>query len=201
MAKSRKETLVSTLTDFYKKPVARVSFELFISVIAVIFFAIFAIRPTLQTMADLVKEIQDKEELVKQLDSKLASLNTAQEQYGQYSDRFYLLDEALPKRPSLLNALKIIEKIASENGLIIQDITVSNLPDEKVTAQAGSAQRDFVSFNLTLAGEYLNLRQLVESLIQSQRVFIVEQVNFGLSNSRYNQYLLAKLKISVPYYK
>ncbi|MDD3744689.1 MAG: type 4a pilus biogenesis protein PilO [Lentimicrobiaceae bacterium] len=200
MAKSRQEQLLIVLNEFYKRPVARVSLELFLSVLAVIFFAIFAIKPTLSTMVDLVKEIQDKQKLLSQMNDKIASMSTAQQQYTQYSNQFPLLDEALPKEPMLLNALQIIEKVASENALVVQDISVSDLPSETEEVNIGNAERKTLTFNVTVAGDYLSLRQFVETLMTSRRVFLIEQVVFGASNSRDTQYLVAKLRINLPYY-
>jgi Tfp pilus assembly protein PilO len=200
MAKSRQEQLLIVLNEFYKRPVARVSLELFLSVLAVIFFAIFAIKPTLSTMVDLVKEIQDKQKLLSQMNDKIASMSTAQQQYTQYSNQFSLLDEALPKEPMLLNALQIIEKVASENALVVQDISVSDLPSETEEVNIGNAERKTLTFNVTVAGDYLSLRQFVETLMTSRRVFLIEQVVFGASNSRDTQYLVAKLRINLPYY-
>lgn len=200
MAKTRQEQLIAALNEFYHKPVARVSTELFLSVVAVIFFAIFAIRPTLQTMADLVKEIQDKEKLSKQLDTKIASLGSAQEQYQKYADQLPLLDKAIPRTPLMLEGLKIIEKVASENNLIIQSISVSDLPDETQAATPGAATRKIVSLNITVQGNYLGLRQFVETLMKAQRMFIIDQVDFTLNNDRYDKSLLAKMKVNMPYY-
>jgi hypothetical protein len=56
----QRQKLIRNLNAFYQKPVAKVSLELFLSVGTIIFFAMFAIRPTLLTMSDLVKEIEDK---------------------------------------------------------------------------------------------------------------------------------------------
>jgi Tfp pilus assembly protein PilO len=111
MAKSKQEQLQQALLDFYKNPVAMVSLELIFSILAVVFFAVFAVKPTLQTMSLLVKEIEDKRALDEQLAQKIASLNTAQAQYQQFSSQFYLLDEAMPKTASLMTGLKIVEKL------------------------------------------------------------------------------------------
>ncbi len=200
MEKTRQAQVQQVLFDFYKNPVARVSLELIFSILAVVFFAIFAIKPTLETMADLIKEIEDKRALDEQLQQKLASLNTAQSQYQQFSGQFYLLDEAIPKRPRLVEALKIIEKIASDNSLVIQSITVSAVPEELEEALAGAARREMLTFNVNVTGEYLVLRQYIEDLMAARRLLIVDQVNFGFGSSRYRNMLSAVIRINVPYY-
>ena len=165
MANNKKNQLVSVLLDFYHRPVARVSLELILSVIAVIFFAIFAIRPTLLTMADLVKEIEDKKELDRQMDLKVASLRTAEEQYNLYQSNFYLLDQAIPRKFNLVQSLKMIEKIAGEDQLVINRISVSDIPeplsDKLINEQLDQLERSFVLLNVEVIGDYLQIRRFL----------------------------------------
>jgi len=200
MPKSRQEQIQNALFDFYKNPVARVSLELVFSILAIIFFAIFAIKPTLQTMSELVKEIEDKRTLDEQLAQKIASLNTAQSQYQKFSSQFYLLDEAIPKTARLVESLKIVERIASENDLVIQGITISSVPNELSVATAEKAKRETLTLNVDLVGDYVKIRQFIEHLMISRRTMIVDQVNFSLGSSRYQKNLTAIVRINLPYY-
>lgn len=201
MPKSKQEQLRSVLLDFYNNPVAKVSLELAFSILAVIFFAVFAVKPTLQTMSELVKEIKDKRALNEQLEQKIASLNTAQAQYQQFSSQLYLLDEAMPKTASLIEGLKIVEKLASENNIVIQGITISAVPDELTIANENEAKREILTFNVDLTGGYLDIRQFIEALIASRRMMLVDQVNFSLNSNRYQTDLSAIIKIGLPYYQ
>ncbi len=201
MPKSRQEQIRDVLFDFYQSPVARVSLELVFSIVAIIFFAIFAIKPTLQTVSELVKEIEDKRVLDEQLAQKIASLNTAQSQYQKFNSQFYLLDEAIPKTARLVEGLKIVEKIASDNNLVIQGITISAVPDELSVATADQAQRESLTFNVNLIGDYLNIRQFINDLMNSRRMMIVDQVNFSLGSNRYQENLTAMVRINLPYYR
>lgn len=201
MPKSKQEQLQLVLLDFYNNPVARVSLELIFSILAVIFFAIFAVKPTLQTMSELVKEIEDKRALDEQLEQKIASLNTAQAQYQQFGSQLYLLDEAIPKTANLVEGLKIVEKIASENNLIIQGISISAVPDELIKADESDALRESLTFNVDLTGDYLNIRQFIEDLMVSRRMMLVDQVNFSLGSNRYQKNLNAIIRINLPYYR
>ncbi len=200
MAKSKQEQLQQALLDFYKNPVAMVSLELIFSILAVVFFAVFAVKPTLQTMSLLVKEIEDKRALDEQLAQKIASLNTAQAQYQQFSSQFYLLDEAMPKTASLMTGLKIVEKIAGNNQLVIKGITISAVPEELVAASASQATRQILTFNVSVIGDYLQIRQFIEDLMNSRRMILVDQINFSLANNRNQKDLGAVIRINLPYY-
>lgn len=200
MPKSKQEQIQNALLDFYRNPVAMVSLELIFSILAVVFFAIFAVKPTLQTMSELIKEIEDKRALDEQLEQKIASLNTAQAQYQQFSSQLYLLDEAIPKTANLVEGLKIVEKIASANDLVIQGISISAVPDELIKAVEGNSKRELLTFNIDLTGDYLKIRQFIEDLLDSRRMMLVDQVNFSLGSNRYQKDLNAVVRVNLPYY-
>lgn len=202
MAKSKQEQLATVLMDFYQKPVARVSIELILSVIVVIFFALFAIRPTLITMADLVKEIADKKEINKQLDLKLASLASAQEQYDLYQPQFYLLDEAIPRQLDLVKSLKKIEKLAGEGEFAIDRMSIQKVPEtvetELLSGDFGDYQREFLSINVGVIGSYIDIREFIEKIMNLRQVVVVDQVLIEKMTESDN--LAAQLKVSLPHY-
>lgn len=202
MAKTKQEQLTTVLLDFYQKPIARVSIELILSVLVVILFAIFAIRPTLMTMAELVKEIEDKKELSEQMNLKLASLATAQEQYALHQSQFYLLEEAIPRRLDVVKSLKKLEKLAGEEQLVINMMSVSAMPElvkeESLSNDFKDYQREFLPINVEVIGSYLQIREFVEKIMNIRQVVIVDQVIVERMTETDN--LSATLRISFPYY-
>lgn len=202
MAKTKQEQLATVLMDFYQKPIARVSIELILSVLVVVLFALFAIRPTLITMAELVKEIEDKRELSDQMNLKLASLATAQEQYELHQSQLYLLEEAIPRRLDLVKSLKKIEKLAGEGQLVIAAMSLSKVPEvieeESLTNDFKDYQREFVQINVEVIGSYLQIREFVEKIMNIRQVIIVDQVVVERMTESDN--LSAMLSVSLPYY-
>ncbi len=192
----------STLIRFYEKPIAKVSLELFLSVGAVIFFAVFAIRPTLLTMSDLIKEIEDKTKLDQQLAQKAAALSTVQAEYLQLEDRLVVLDEAIPAtQPEFDKNLKIIEKIASDNQLVISSIQVSEIPkDEDPEIEFSQRQRITVPISVTVTGDYLKIKSFIDQLGENRRALIVESVVFSVNETRDTKSLRANVVINMHYY-
>ncbi|MDQ3008613.1 MAG: type 4a pilus biogenesis protein PilO [bacterium] len=197
----RRTQLATALSQFYAKPVARVSVELLLSLLAVIFFAAFAIRPTLVTMSDLIKEIEDKRELNGRLSQKIAALSTAQSEFMTLQSRLDVLDEALPSEPRLIEALKIIEKIASDRQLAIQGLVVNELPPEEVaTVPFSQTERQQIIAALTVTGDYPSLRQFVEDVRNSQRTFIIDTVTFSTGEEIGQKTLQVTITIAIPYF-
>lgn len=200
MELNRKE-LVKALNDFYMKPVARVSLELFLSVAAVLFFAVFAIRPTLLTMSDLIKEIEDKRKLDQQLTQKIAALSSAQGEYLRVQNQLSVLDDALPDDPRLMEVIKTLEKIASDRNTAISFLNVNEVPDipaEPLSFE--SSKRQQMSISLTLSGDYLSIRQFIEDLKNTRRTFIIDTVIFSLSEEQGSKALKATITLGVPYF-
>lgn len=202
MPTPQQKKLAATLTKFYKNPVTKVSLELFLSLFLVIFFGAFVIRPTMVTIADLIKEIDDKQELDQQLQRKVAALATAQEEYQQLRDQIVYLDQAIPSQPELVRSLKTIEKIASDNRIIISSLRVSEIPEEKKAQIFDAARLNRIDLYITfqIMGDYPSIKNFVESLHQYRRAFVVEEVNFNVQDRIILQTLRANMTVRVPYF-
>jgi len=202
MPDKRRNQLQDTINNFYQKPIAKVSLELFLSLGAIIFFAFFAIRPTLLTMSDLIKEIEDKRELDGKLTQKIASLSTAQTQYMQLEDRIVLLDQAIPSNIEMIKTLKTIEKIASEQDLAITQLSTSEVPDteegENIPFNNTSLQQ--LSVSIAVTGDYQSIRQFVEGIRKSRRSLVVDTVSFQVEGLRGAKQLNANITIAAPYF-
>lgn len=195
-------TQINTLLDkFYRSPVAMVSFELFLSIGAILFFALFAIRPTLLTMSNLIKEIEDKRALDTQLSQKIAALSAAQSVYMQLQNRLDVLYEALPSGVDIAYALKVIEKAASDQNLTISGITVLDIPpDVPADAPMSTLERKSLSVQMSVTGNYESIRGFAEQLQDSRRSFVIERITFATENIRGLRILEASILLSVPYF-
>ncbi len=202
MSTKKQQDIKSTLVQFYNRPVAKVSLELFFSVMAIIFFAAFAIRPTLVTMSDLIKEIEDKEKLEVQLQRKIAALSAAQTEYHKYQDRLYLLDSALPDTVQLIKTIKIVEKLASENNLVISDLSLVDVPNETEEQQEftdANMKRLDLEFRLSVMGDFISIRNFVEQLQGSRRTIVVNSLDFRKNENLGTEALQAVMTINIPY--
>lgn len=197
----KKNTASSFLDKFYHNPVAVVSFELFLSIGVIIFFALFAIHPTLVTMSDLIKEIEDKEKLDTQMAQKVASLASAQAQYLIIEDRAGLLDEALPTGPKMTYSLKVIEKAASDNSVLISTVSVLEIPAQPDPSKTVSElEVKKVPIQVGVEASYVNIRAFVEQLKASRRSFNIDRITFTTQESRGDKSLKASILLSAPYF-
>ncbi|HQM15604.1 MAG TPA: hypothetical protein PLM16_00120 [Candidatus Woesebacteria bacterium] len=196
---TRKE-LFTTLAKFYRRPVAKISLELFFSIAAVIFFTVFAIKPTLQTIAELITEIEEKQKLDEQLQQKIVALATAQEEYQRYSSQIKLLDQAIPSQPQLIESIKVLEKLATDNKVIISSLLVSEIPEEIAVDSTQTLNRVDLYLSLKVIGDYPALKNYIQQLHQYRRAMVVEEISFVVEDLAVNQQLRANLSIRLPYF-
>ncbi len=202
MQKKRQE-ITSTLYHFYQNPIAKVSIELFLSIGLVVFLGVFAIQPTLVTMSDLAKEIEEKQELEGDLTRKIASLATAQTEYLTLEERLGVLDEAIPQTPKLIHSIKIIERAASDNGVVLSNISLDEVPsetspDEQLAFSQLAHQQ--ATLRIGVAGDYPSIRDFVEAIMNSRRTFVVDSVSFSVEENRGSRQLKASVRVNIPYY-
>ncbi len=201
MDKTKQKSLSASLSDYYTRPVAIVSFELILSIMLVIVLGVFAIQPTLVTMSDLIKEIDDKKELNDKLEKKISQLQSAQNEYYRVENRLYLIDEAIPSQPELIRVLKIVELLATESNVLISSVGVPTIPDEEIS-QLSFAQiaQQPLAVSVSVSGDYVDIRSYVEALRKSRRIFEVASVTFNVSENRGDQSLQASISLNVPYF-
>lgn len=190
------------LMAFYQKPVAQVSTELFFTIGAIIFFALFAIRPTIITMTELVKEIEDKEKLSDGLGKKVTTLSSVSQEYFALQDRLVFVEEVIPEDPNPQRSLKVIEKIASDNSLSITSLQLQEIP-QTPDASVSFSQKEPLTLAVaaTIEGEYLSIRKFIDDLVQTRPLITVESIAFTQSlDSEENQRLSANLAITLHYF-
>lgn len=191
----------ATLVAFYRQPVAKISLELFLSFGLVIILVVVAIQPTLTTISRLNKEVQEKKELTSKLSSKISALSTAVNLYNQYLPKIELLNQALPSSASLIPTLKIIEKIATENDVVITSIAVRQVPEEaNELPTSATATLTSLPISVTVMGQYQDMRQFVEALHQSRRTIQVLSAGFSLEETRGERVLTGNFVLDAPYY-
>ena len=177
------------LQTLSKQPIAQASFTLLISLLSISFFGIFAIRPTLNTIARLTKEIQEKTKVNKQLENKIKILKKAEANYSQIETYISLVNTALPKEPGFELLEQQIEYLAwhhqtnlvsgTFNGFIVvgdkseQEKTKKNKEDTNKNSTAEN-----IKFSLILGGNYQNLKNFVTDLEKLDRVILIDSIHF-----------------------
>lgn len=162
----------------YKIKKVRVYTEIVFSLLAVSFFLFFAIKPTLLTITELIKTIQDQEVVVNQLQNKINALGAAQSEYNLISNDLYLVDEALPKNSQVSTLVKQIEVLALQSGVFLGSMKF----DPVALKEAGAGLKE-VNFSLAATGDYQNLKSFLHLVNSLRRVINIETFSFKIKGA------------------
>lgn len=165
------------LNKFYSHPVARVSFGLVLTILAVTFFALVAIRPTLETMANLIRQIDDRRSVDQKLSLKIAALSTAQNELASKQQAARILDVAVPSTPDFPQLLTQIEKAASENGVTIGTLLTQTVPIERDPTKVTTTDLESVPVTLTVSGSYEGILGMLSTLSNLQRILVIDRID------------------------
>ena len=100
--------------------------ELFLTLFAISFFSIFAIRPTIATIIVLNQQIKSQQDTSKKLEEKINNLKTASKTRQQFEQDKVLINQAIPQGESPALAMRQIETLAAKDGISIVSSSVAS---------------------------------------------------------------------------
>lgn len=174
--------------QYEHKPEIKEGVELLLTFLTISFFIVFAIRPTGNTISELISNINSQKEIRKQLDTKLNNLAQARQNYTQEEKRLFLVDQALPGNPTPELFLRQIEGLAAVHSTALKSFSVGetllygkspkDLPED-------AAKKPFVAgiketgVSLVVNGNFENLMAFLQSLENSRQIFAVQTFSLG----------------------
>lgn len=202
----------SRLAREYEKPEVKAYTGLTLSFFAVAFFGIFAIRPAVNTILGLVKEIETKQAVAQSFQEKINHLAQAQENYLASESFSPLLDEALPPNSVFAQFVRQVEGLAVKNGVRLTLLQVGQVVivgqetgrDAKKAGEGLEGQEEGLSaidFAVSLEGNYDNLRSFLGSLENWRRVNTPEVVSISVNRRQEEEFLSLNISGKIYYYR
>lgn len=180
-----------SIEQFVAKPQNHAFTTAIFSFLAISLFGWYAIRPTLQTILYLRREIDDNKKVNQQMEEKIEKLIEAQSAYQSAQDIIPYMTQALPETSDVLTALGQIRNIALIGGASISAITSSSAPllskeksspDQQAKLTRGLPNRiaKSVQLSVVLNGTYEILEDVIKDIVSMRRLISVESLNFSL---------------------
>jgi len=161
--------------NLYKKKKVRVYTEIVLSLSTITFFIIFAIRPTLVTIAGLVKTTKDQRLVNQKLEEKVQILGPAQQKYLLLEPELELVDQALPKTPQFSLLIKQLEALSQASNVNLQSVQFKQVV---LKTQNTSSKHEVIDFDLLAQGNYQDLKGFLEKLYLLRRVVALKGFSF-----------------------
>lgn len=179
--------------------------ELMITLLAIAFFIVFAIRPTVKAISTLLSEIENKQELSQKMGKKINQIIAAQTNFASIQEEIAYLDEAYPQFPQLAIGGAQLVGLSLEKGLMIDSITFSEVEFLSIKSTIQTASKDQttmgINYSASFFGDYNAVKSYLDDILKMRRVFIVD----GYSISVPEDLSAGMVNISIfgilPYFK
>ncbi len=196
-----------SIEEIAVKPKVRVYTTAIFSFLAISLFGWYAIRPTLQTILFLQKEIEDNKLVSLQMEEKIGKLIEAHATYQSIEPDLPYLAQAVPPAPEVLTALGQIRNIAIIRGASISAITSSTAPllskaqsaPNKTGAIKAISNRKVKSVQLSvvLVGTYDILQAIIEDILTMRRIITVDALSFTPSRESDQQIAFGSIPLKL----
>lgn len=175
-----------SLEPVLKKPTARNYTMAIFSFLAVSLFGWYGIRPTVQTILFLRREIADNQVVSKQMEDKITHLVEAQAAYQDAANQLPVVDQALPADPDVLPLVAQLKNLAARTDSSLSAVQVSSVPllPSVATVSAGPPQTKLTEVPLVVItiGSYTTLKAFLDSMMNMRRIVTIDTI--GISSSR-----------------
>lgn len=169
----------NSLSSMKNKDEIKAYLEILLSLATIIIFSIFALRPTLITIAKLYKDIDYKSEVITKMDSKIENLKIAQDYLNRSSQSLTKLSEAVPDGPQPESTYRQFEGINS-NNLPITYLNINKADLLKTpTSMEGS-----IGISLSFNGNFPEIIYFVESIEKLRRQISLSSLVISTQNTK-----------------
>lgn len=179
------------LEPLLKKPQNRVYTATILSFLVISLFLWYAIRPTMQTIFSLRREIADKTVVSKQMEDKISAIVQANATYQAAFPRLNLLEQALPQEPAPVPVLFSIRELARSIDATVSALILPKTElAEKIASISGSAPPantpESFTITVTVDGNYEQIKQFLQGLLNLRRIISIEQIRITTPDTDLN---------------
>ena len=177
------------LPDFKEKKI-QAFITIALTLIALSFFAIFAINPTLSTFANLQKQSEDNTFVEQKLDVKFSNLNTLTESYKSIEPELSYVYNALPKTAEVPSLIGQFATLGTQNNVIVSRVQIYEVDLTKT--QEGAQKFSTVGFSIEAQGTFINILKYINSVTDFERIVTIDTISLSKGTEKD-----ANLKLSI----
>lgn len=137
---------------------------------------VYLVFPTYTQLNNLQDAISQEELVLQQGQGYLFNLRRVATDLKNYQEAFKRIDSALPKDPSLASLMSFFQTEASNNGLVLHDMGVSEFLYGEPASVGEQLVINEVPFSLSLSGSVPSFENFLKSIEKSSRLIEVENI-------------------------
>ncbi|MFH0749620.1 MAG: type 4a pilus biogenesis protein PilO [Candidatus Gottesmanbacteria bacterium] len=171
-----------SLEPILAKPKTKTYSTVIFFFLVVSLFGWYAIKPTVQTILYLRREIVDKKEVNKKMDDKIQALIQSQVVMESVQQKIPLIEDAVPKNPDAIDVVRQLRDLAVTSGASISAIQVASVP--VLQSASASAAKSYTikhtTFPITVSieGDYQALSSFLHTIITTRRTILFDSISF-----------------------
>ncbi|MCH7640895.1 hypothetical protein IID22_01680 [Patescibacteria group bacterium] len=173
--------------------------EVLLSLVTISIFSIFALRPTIITIAELIKEIEAKKEILAVMDGKIKDLSLAQTLYDQEIRRIRLLDSSVPVDPAPQLLVRQLEGLSAKHSVSILSVSIKEVPLTQGPSGAGGSSEGSVNFSINATAPYPFLFSFLEDLGKTRRPIRISSLSLRTAVTDLGRVLNLSVSGKTPY--
>lgn len=151
------------------------------------FFGVFAISPTLSTIADLQKQISDSQFVNQQLKQKIINLTQLQDAYTKMKSDLPVLFAAVPANPDATVLVGQLQTIAHSSGVTLLNIQTLAVD----VTNLSNTQYNSFAFALDVTGSYAQVKTFLQTLTSFNRLVTIDAVSLTRPKATDDMYSLS----------
>ena len=195
---------------YYQRPDLKIYLELLLSLAVVSFFGVFALRPTVLTILELISQNRAKEETLNKMDEKIQNLNTAVSLFNQEAVKIALLETAVPETAAPDNFVRQFEGLTKRHNVNILGLAIGEvilLGSKEKPKRRGSDLEELpqdageLSFSFSVSGDFATLNNLLADLNNMRRPVKIDSAIYNSSETESGNILVLIVSGRTPYFK
>lgn len=175
LKRPKESKLFLSLIPSFKEKRARQFTTLSLTFVTIAFFGFFAIGPTIGTITDLQKQLDDSKFVNDALQKKIANLTTLQTKYTQIQSTLDPVYSAVPANPGFDTFAGQLHQLALQFN--VQLNRVQTLPLD-LSATAMKAPYLAYAFSIECQGDLQSLQNFMTQLAQFNRLVTFDTIDY-----------------------
>lgn len=152
-----------------------------LTLVASIVLGLLAINPTVSTIANLRKQIDDGMFVNQKLQQKINNLSTLQQKYANVQNDLSVITAAIPTSAQVPTLVADIQTVAKDADLKLDSFQTLEVNLSKATI----TDKNYSSFNfgLSAGGSYQQITNFLDNLTNFQRIITITNISISKPNN------------------
>ena len=208
-----KTYFLDVMSKYNERGDVKTYLEILLSLVTISFFSVFALRPTLLTIAELIREIQTEKEILTNVNVKITNLSQAQSLYDSQRAQIALLELGIPKRAAPDVFARQIEGLSQKHLVAIIGITTGEAlvlgEQSEIDSPEGENKNPLpgdanaLTFSVKGRVEISEFQNITSFLADFEKLKLPAKIDTGkvsIVDDPISKYLLLVIEGRLPYY-